>query len=263
MYPHHAQTIENLVAAFGEDPAIHALLLGGSIAHGFAQPESDVDVSIVVSTEEFERRQRENRLHYNNRELCTYEGGYIDGKYMDLAFLQLVAARGSDPARYAFEGSRVLFSRVEGLDTLLAEIARYPIEQKRERIDRFVAQLFAWRWYYSEAIRKQSDYLKFLAIQKLILFGCRLVLVENEMFFPYHKWMLRLVETAPRQPAGFQRDVQTLLTLPPWDAVNEYCLRVLEFLGVDPAASDALWPTRFMKDTELRWTTNESCIDDI
>ena len=101
MFPHHAQTIERLTTAFQSDPTVLALLLGGSIAHGFAKADSDVDVTIVLSSADYQRRQREGRLHYNNRELCTYDG-YIDGKYVDLDFLKLVAARGSDPIRYAF-----------------------------------------------------------------------------------------------------------------------------------------------------------------
>lgn len=262
MFPHHAQTIQNLVNAFEKDPSTHALILGGSIAHGFARPDSDVDVTIVVAPEEYRQRQREGRMHYNNRALCTYDG-YIDGKYADIDFLKLVAERGSDPIRYAYEGNRILFSRVPGLDALLAAIVRYPVAEKRERIERFAAQLLAWRWYYSEAIRQENHYLRFLAIQKLVLFGTRLVLTENEQLYPYHKWMLRVLERCPRQPAGLQGDIKTLLTFPAWETVDAYVRKLLAFVGIDFATADAIWPTRFMKDTELRWTAHETCIDDI
>lgn len=262
MFPHHAQTIERLVAAFEPNPDVLALILGGSIAHGFARPDSDVDVTIVISSAELQRRQREGRLHYNNRDLCTYDG-YIDGKYVDLDFLKLVAARGSDPIRYAYEGNRILFSRLDALDSLLAAIVRFPVEEKAERLQRFAAQLLAWRWYYSESLRQQNRYLSFLALQKLVLFSARLVLTENELLFPYHKWMLRVLASAPRQPAGFMQDLETLLTFPPWETVDAHVRRLLDFLGIDFATADAAWPTRFMKDTELRWVTEEACIDDI
>lgn len=262
MEPHHAQSIANLTAAFEKDPTVLALILGGSIAHGFAKPDSDIDVTIVVAPSEYQRRQREHQLHYNNRTLCTYDG-YIDGKYVDVDFLKLVATRGSDPIRYAYHGNRILFSRIPDLDALLAQIVRYPIEEKQERIERFAAQLLAWRWYYSEAIRQQNDYLRFLAIQKLVLFGTRVVLAYNELHFPYHKWMLRVLASAPRQPEGLQADIATLLTLPPWDAANAYVRKIFAFVGIDHDTADAAWPTRFMKDTELRWVTQEACIDDI
>lgn len=262
MEPHHAASIQNLVRALEPDPSVLALVLAGSIAHGFAKPDSDIDVAIVVEPAEYRRGQREETLHYVNSALCTYPG-YIDGKYVDLDFLRLVAARGSDPARFAFKDSRVLFSRIPGLDALLAEIARFPVDQKRSRIDRFAAQLLAWRWYYSEAARQANPYLRFLALQKLVLFGCRIVLTENELLYPYHKWLLRVVETAPRQPPGFMASIDLLLADASSPRVEGFCRDVLAFAGVDSAEADRIWPARFMNDTELSWTSHEAPIDDL
>ena len=87
MEAHHAESIKNLVGEFEKDPEVSALILGGSIAHGFARPDSDIDVSILVSGAEYTRRKQAGRMHYNNRTLCTYDKGYIDGKYVDLEFL--------------------------------------------------------------------------------------------------------------------------------------------------------------------------------
>ncbi|HET7536904.1 MAG TPA: nucleotidyltransferase domain-containing protein [Candidatus Didemnitutus sp.] len=263
METHHAESIRNLVREFQSDANVAALLLGGSLAHGFARPDSDIDVSIVVSSAEFARRQNGGQLHYNNRALCTYEKGYIDGKYVDLDFLRLVAQRGSDPARYAYQGNRILFSRVDGLEQLLGEIVRYPAAEKASRAERFGAQLLAWRWYYSEALRQQNPYLVVLALQKIVLFSCRLVLNANEMLYPFHKWMLRVASAAPRQPAGFPGKLDRLLKDHSWTLVQDYVAEIFAFAGIDLAAADAAWPTRFMKDTELRWMTEEPAIDDL
>lgn len=262
MHPHHVQSIQNVVAAFENDPEVVALLLGGSLAHGFARPDSDIDISIVVGAGDFEIRKREQRLHYVSHTLCTYPG-YVDGKYVDEGFLRLVAERGSDPARYAFDGARILFSRVAGLEGVLADIGRYPVAQKRARIERFTAQLLAWRWYHSEALRQKSDYLLQLSLHKLVLFGARIVLAENELFFPYHKWMLRVLEGAPRKPPGLLASIQSLLLAPPREAVEAYCQGLLDFIGVDEAAANRAWPMRFMTDTELRWVNDEPSIDDL
>src|SRR3954469_19133190 len=116
MFQHHAESIQRLTTAFQQNTTVRALLLGGSIAHGLARPDSDVDVAVLVDSAEYQRRKTERQLTFSDRTLCTYEGGYIDGKYVDLEFLQAVAARGSEPARYAYQGSRILFSRVEGLE---------------------------------------------------------------------------------------------------------------------------------------------------
>lgn len=263
MHAHHAQSIQNVIAAFEDDPAVVALLLGGSLAHGFARPDSDIDITIVVEASDYQLRAREQRLHYINHALCTYPNGYVDGKYVDEGFLRRVAERGSDPARYAFDGARILLSRLSELEALLADIGRYPSAQKRERIERFTAQLLAWRWYHSEALRQQSDYLLQLSLNKLVLFGARIVLAENELFFPYHKWMLRVLESAPQKPPGLLADIHCLLSSPPREKVEAYCQALLDFIGVDEAAANRAWPMRFMTDTELRWLHHEPSIDDL
>ncbi len=262
MSPHHAASLRNVVAEFERDQAVLALLLGGSLAHGFAKPDSDIDIAIILDADEFQQRKQSGRLHYNNRSLCTYDG-YIDGKYMDVEFLHLVANRGSDPARYAFKDSRILFSKLEGLEDLLAEIVRYPIAEIPARTTRFIAQLLAWRWYYSEAVRQKNQYLIFLALQKITLFSSRIVLAQNQLLYPYHKWLLRVAESAPRRPTGFPENIQTLLTGHSWEKIDAYCREIIAFAGVDFAQADAVWPTQFMRDTELKWMTGESSIDDL
>jgi predicted nucleotidyltransferase len=262
MEPHHRESIRNLTRAFEADPSIRALILGGSLAHGFARPDSDIDVAIVVSAEERARRGAEGRLHYTNRDLCTYREGYVDGKFMDEAFLRLVAKRGSDPARYAFQDARILFSRLAGLEQMLADIVRYPVEEKAERIARFASQLLAWRWFFDESVRQDSDYLRILAVQKVVLFSCRIVLAANELLYPYHKWMLRVALGAPRQPTGFAASIDRILSTPSSETIDAHCRATLALAELDPDAVNAIWPSHFMQDTELRWMDDTPAIDD-
>ena len=49
MYPHHSQTIQNVKEYFQREPEVQALLLSGSIAHGFHTPTSDVDIMIFFA----------------------------------------------------------------------------------------------------------------------------------------------------------------------------------------------------------------------
>ncbi|MES1167408.1 MAG: hypothetical protein ABUL68_05335, partial [Pseudomonadota bacterium] len=119
------------------------------------------------------------------------------------------------------------------------------------------------RWYYSQAVRQESPYLTGLALQKITLFSCRVVLAQNEMLYPYHKWLLRVAATAPRRPSGFPDNVQKLPAEHSWAAVDGYCRDILAFAGVDFAAADAAWPTQFMQDTELTWMTAEPPVDDL
>src|SRR5690606_24391946 len=82
--PHHLATCRNVVAEFEGRPEVLAVLLAGSIAHGYARPDSDVDIAIVVTPEELDRRAAAGRLTYFDQSLATWEGGYVDGKYHDL-----------------------------------------------------------------------------------------------------------------------------------------------------------------------------------
>ncbi len=261
MEKHQQESIDRLVDLLAREPGIVALILGGSIAHGFATADSDIDVAIVVEPGEYQRRRNENRLVYFNRELCHYEGGYVDGKYMDLEFLRLVAARGSEPARYAFKDCHLLFCRDAEVERVLAEIERYPSEHGRERIERFAAQVLAWKWYYGEAARKQNLYLTTLSVQKLILFGGRIVLAANEMLYPYHKWLLEELKKAARKPEHLLADIETLMTAHSLDKVDAYCTKMLAFAGC--IAEDLRWPNQFVRDSEQNWITHEPPIDDL
>ena len=114
MHAHHSQSIQNVKEYFQRDPEVQALLLSGSIAHGFQSPGSDVDIMIFVSEEDYQKRFQTGQIHFFNRDLCTYEGGYVDGKYLSLNFVQQVLEKGSDPARFAFEGSQGLVLEAAG-----------------------------------------------------------------------------------------------------------------------------------------------------
>jgi len=127
MHPHHAQTIQNVTEYFQRDPQVLALLLSGSIAHGFETSTSDVDIMIIISEDDHQKRFQTGQLTFFNTELCTYTGGYVDGKYLSLDFVKQVSAKGSEPARFAFEGSRLLFNKIEGLEEEICRFAEYPI----------------------------------------------------------------------------------------------------------------------------------------
>ena len=261
MYLHHSQTIQNVKAYFERDPEVQALLLSGSIAHGFQSPASDVDIMIFVSEEDYQTRFQSGQLHFFNTDLCTYEGGYIDGKYLSLHFIQQVLDRGSEPARFAFEGSRVLFSHVPGLEEDVYRIAEYPTAEKAERIQRFYAQFEAWHWYCGEALRQGNRYLLGMAVSKLVLFGGRLILAHNELLYPYHKWFLRVLERAPEKPADLMACIQSLTGAPATETVEAFYEKIRAFR---PWSDDPYrWPVQFLFDSELNWLDSKTPVDDL
>lgn len=260
MYEHHEQSIARTTQHFAHDAEVHALILGGSIAHGFAAPASDIDVLIVVGDDDYATRLREGRLQYYDPTLCTYDGGYVDGKYLGHAFLEKVAAAGSEPARFAFADARVLFSHFDGLDDRLRRIVQYPVAGKAERLQRFYAQLEVWHWYAHEALRLRNRYLLGVAVNKLVLFGGRLILTHNELLYPYHKWFLKVLERAPHKPPDLLARIAALVDDPRDDTLRAFYETIVQF---HPWECSLPWPTQFMLDSELSWLDGRSPIDDL
>ena len=261
MHPHHTQSIQNVTEYFQRDPEVLALLLAGSIAHGYETPTSDVDILILVSDADYRKRLEENRVHFFNRDLCTYEGGYVDGKYLNPGFIQQVKQMGSEPARFAFSGSQILFSRVDGLEQAIRQAAEYPKEGKEERIKRFYAQFEAWHWYCQESLRLNNQYLLGTSISKFILFSGRLILAHNELLYPYHKWFLRVLRDAKERPDELMESIYQLNTTPSLENVESLYEKVKTFRTW--IEGDFNWPTRFMFDSELNWLDGKTPVDDL
>jgi hypothetical protein len=261
MSPHHADTIQRTTDYFAAQPNVIGLLLACSLAHGFATPASDVDVMIVVSDAEHRERLQNGGTCFFSRELCTYPDGYVDGKYTSPAYLTEVGARGSEPARFAFQDARVLFSRMPSLSERLVNIARYPSEEKESRLWRFQAQFEAWQWYCAQALEKRNLTLLRTAVSKLVLFGGRIVLAHNETLYPFHKWFLRVLEKVPRQPAGLMAQIEALASEPTRERIEEFAQSIREFRPWK--ISHATWPAQFMADSENNWLHHPAPVDDI
>jgi predicted nucleotidyltransferase len=261
VYPHHERAIERVVELFREEADVEAVLLGGSVAHGFARPDSDIDVVIVVSDEDFAARQRDGRLHFYDAELAAYPGGYVDGKYVTAGFLRSVAEKGSEPARFAFKDSRILYSRLDGLEEIVGRIASYPTEAKADRLLRFEAQFEAWHWYAGEALRLGNQYLLGVAVAKLVLFGGRMILAHNELLYPYHKWFLGALESAPDRPADLMAIIADLYASPTAENVERFYESIKGFR--EWSSAETPWPVQFMMDSELNWTEGSTPVDDL
>lgn len=261
MFPHHAETIRRTIDFFARDPEVMGLILSGSIAHGFDSADSDVDIMILVSDDDHRERLRSGRTCFFNQELCTYPGGYIDGKYFSLEFLNQVRSKGSEPARFAFKDAKVLASRHADLTTQLEEAARYPLEQKQDRIRRFQAQFEAWHWYTQEARKRNNLPLLRLAVSKLTLFGGRIVLAQNELLYPYHKWFLRVLAQASAKPARIVEQIESLALDPKPELIDDFAcdLRAFGTWMIDAKT----WPAQFMQDSELNWLHTDAPIDDL
>jgi hypothetical protein len=261
MYAHHAASIEKVVDYFQTVPEVDAVILGGSIAHGFASPGSDIDLMIIVADGEYEERLRDGRLQFFDNQLCTYDGGYAEGKYLGPTMLRKLAESGSEPARFAFLDSHILLSRIATLDETIRSITRYPVERKAERMRRFYAQFEAWNWYANEGVKLNDPYLLGMSVAKLVLFGGRLILAHNELLYPYHKWFLKVLEGAAEKPENLLQCIRNVQNDLSTDAVRVFYETVGSFRAWE--MPDTGWPNQFMLDSELGWLTGATAVDDL
>ncbi|KAK3314178.1 hypothetical protein B0H66DRAFT_373170 [Apodospora peruviana] len=264
MYDHHAASIENIKAYFTQDEDVLALLLTGSIAHGFEKLDSDVDVLVVLTEEAYQARLDSCDRTFVRHDLCTYQGGFVDGKYISLSFIQAVAEKGSEPARWSFEGARVLFSRnldSVNLEEELKSLVRYPVSEKVERIIQFRTQLEIWRWYCAEGRKKENAYLLNVAVGKLVLFGGRLMLAHNEMLYPYHKWFPKVLSQAPELPDGFMERFDAAVKDPSEVNTQGFYDMVVGFREWE--RPKYRFGAQFAVDSELNWLYLKTPVDDV
>jgi predicted nucleotidyltransferase len=253
LHEHHRRTIARLVDTFGDDPRFLALIIGGSVAKGRAAADSDVDILLVATDEEYARRAAADDVGYFNQDLCDYPGGYIDGKVIDQAFLTDVAERGSEPARAAFVGAFPAYSRLPDLPALLARIPVYPEHEQQARIRSFWGEVLILNWYVGEAEKRHDAYLLAHVAADLVLFGGRLILAHNKILYPYHKWFMYEVRRAPHKPADFVALAEALLAQPDKARAQALCDSLTATYGGGISLHEA--GALFMRDAEWSWRT--------
>jgi hypothetical protein len=257
---HHQHAIDRLADAYRDDPRFLALIIGGSVAKGYARDDSDVDFLIVATDAEFERRLAARDLFINRRDLCDYDGGFVDGKIVDLDFLADVADKGNEPSRAAFQGAFAAFSHVPDLDALLKRIPVYPAAGHDERIKAFYSMAFIQHWFTHEAERHGNRYTLNRAASQLALFAGRLILAHNRRLFPYHKWLPTALEAAPDKPDDLMACFNRLLDAPCGDHATALFEQVRAFR--DWGVSDLEAYTWFMTDVEWSWMSGKTPIED-
>ncbi|HUS15504.1 MAG TPA: nucleotidyltransferase domain-containing protein [Chloroflexia bacterium] len=260
MYPHHARAVARLVAELGDDARYLALLVGGSIAKGRERPDSDVDLVLVVTDDEFARHEAAGTMQYLNTEIADWAGGYVEGKRVPLRFLEEVADHGSEPARSAFQGASVGFSHLPELEALLALIPVYPEADRAAKMASFYAQVEVLTWYVPEAEKRGDAYLLAWAASNLSLFAGRLILAHNRILFPFHKWFMYEVRHAPDQPVEFLPRLDALLGHP--TAASAEALRdsIAGFQDWGLTRRQAF--ARYIVETEWSWRTGPPALID-
>ncbi len=251
MYAHHQQAIERLRDRLEPDPDNLALLIIGSVGRGEAHERSDLDCMLIVTDDEYERREAAGTLLLTADDLCAYPDGHAGAGLVRLQFVHDVAMRGAEPARFAFIGTIIAFSRIPHLDQLIARIPRYPEHQRTEKMMSFVSQLPVHLSYMRLAEYSRNPYLLAQCAVEIVLFGGRLILAHNRMLYPNRKLFLRELERAPDKPYGLIELATTLLEHPGIRSASAFCETILEFADWPQPPEGSM--ARFQHDRELQW----------
>jgi predicted nucleotidyltransferase len=260
MEEHHERAIERLKSEFEEDERFPAMIAGGSVVKGLARPDSDLDILLVATDEEFSRRRREGDQVFLSGDFTDYEGGYVDGKVVDLEFLRAVEERGSEPARWAFVGAQIIYSRIPEVEQLMNRIVDYRHDEAKSKIEAFFSQARLSSWFIAEAEKRGDRYLLHRSAADMALFAGRLLLARNALLFPSHKWFMHTVRNAPEQPPGFIELIDGVL-----DDPCEKTARRLEDCIVkhyDPGLSWTQLLTRYIEVREWNWRDGKPPIED-
>ena len=260
MKPHHKNAIENLTKGLKVDDRYLAVIITGSVAKGEERDDSDIDIVLVVTDEEYEKGKRKNRLIFHDTQYCDYPGGYVDGKIVNLQFLKTVAERGSEPARDAFRDAWIAFSKIPNLEEILNKIHVYQMDEKAEKVQSFLAQFTIAYWFMGEAERRKDKYLLTRAATDLVLFGGRLILAHNKIIYPYHKLLLNALRKAPEKPENLMRLIEALLNEPNVKNAQAFYDAVK---GFKKWRMRGLPNMRYLIDSELAWVEGKPYIGDI
>jgi predicted nucleotidyltransferase len=248
---HHKQTIDRLAEHFKADENYLALIVGGSIARGLELENSDVDVILVATDEEYARRQPLDDLSYFNSEFCDYPGGYVDYKIVNLPYLREAAKRGSEPTRWAFKGAFVAYSHLEGLQELIEAIPVYQEGEHAEKLKSYYSQVLILIYFVKEAAKRPNPYLLSYATTNLALFAAKLILAHNKMLFPGHKWLMEELKRAKQKPDNFIELLDQLLREPGLDSATALKDCMVAYRDWGMTYNQAL--TRFIEDVEVNW----------
>jgi hypothetical protein len=257
---HHAEALDKARERLLEQvPDLLAIILGGSIAKGIERETSDVDLIVVITDEAYRKRLHDHVAGFYWPDLCDWEGGYVEGRFISRTFLEEAAVRGSEPTRHSFKGTRPVICRDPAIAELLPQIPVYPIKEQAEKIASFYAQIKLNYWYFfKEGARRNDPYLRTRAATDLVLFGYRLVLAHNRELYACQRRLKEQVEAVPDKPDGLIEKAERLLTELSDKAMEDFCAMIEDF--ADWGEPDCL--DRFLQDVEMSWFNRKHAISE-
>jgi predicted nucleotidyltransferase len=255
--PQHQRAIEKLRERFINDPRYLALIVGGSITKGTAREDSDIDCSLVVSDEEWRRREAERDYWVYLTDICDYPGGYAEALTYSLDFLKEVAERSIEVLRSQFVNALVVFSRRPEIEEIVRRIPVFPENLREEKINSFYSQVaLLGGCCVRDAERNADPYYLALAASNLVHYAGRLILAYNRMLYTSSKHLMRRVAEAPEKPENFMELMERAVREPGRESGVALAESIRQFLGRE--IDEKNWKrivSTYIEDWQWGWRT--------
>lgn len=252
MYPHHEESLKILEKYFREKEEVIALIFGGSVAKGCERPDSDLDAMVVLSQADYARRKEQNITAETIDGMCTYEGGYFDIKYMTRQFLEDAASHGSEPARNAFLGARVLFSDDPEIEGIVARIPVFQQAEKEEKMLSFYSDFWLNYYYFLQGC-KAEGYMRLHAVNEVIYSIYRMILQEHGVLFPSNRRLEEFVQNISEDTAGLTVLGRACAETQEMAALDEFVAYFLKITTYKAPEDIGTVLSRYTQDFEQWW----------
>lgn len=251
MHKHHIESIENMKKYF-EDMGAVALILGGSIAKGTERQDSDIDGMVILTDEDYAKREKSNTTTETIDGYCTYKGGYFDIKYMTKQYLTELARKGSEPARSAFLKVSILFSYDSEIPEIIQDI---PVFQKREKAEKMLSfySNFWLNYYYFLKSCRIDGYMKMKTITEIIYSLYRMILQENEILFDCNRKLEHQVESISAETAKLVGLAHKLETTQNIEDADKFVNCFLNITAYEPPEDMSVVFTTYARDFQEWW----------
>ncbi|MFX0064634.1 MAG: nucleotidyltransferase domain-containing protein [Candidatus Hermodarchaeota archaeon] len=223
--------INKLVQQYNTDELVLGLVLVGSVAKGYHDEHSDIDLEIVVT----EERYYEQKKHHQT---------FIHTSQYDLSFttmdkLQRLKNSERDEEHWAYQDCQVLLDKTGKLKEILEQIAKFDTYSRTERLKRYY--LGYWQnMLASMACAKRHDSLAAKIYAAYSMRGLiRLLFNFNYRWAPKLQWAFKELPLLQKKPKNLEAQVISILEKPDsniqsklWDEIAEL-LREEEYSWVD------------------------------
>lgn len=265
MYKHHEESLQIMVNYFQnltpDRDHIIALIFGGSVAKGMERPDSDLDAMVIVTEEYFKKRQEANATTETINDMCTYDGGYFDIKYMTKEYIKAAATKGSEPTRNSFMSSKVLFSKDPEIEGIVKSIPVFQLsEMEDKQLSFYSALLLNYMYFWKDC--KPEGYMKTHVAAEIVYSIYRLILQENQILFPSNRRLEETVASAPNKPEGIVELCQKFCETYDSDTCDQMVESYMNWTTYQKPKDISAVLSRYVLDYEQWWITPRPLVNE-